>query len=886
MLGHLAVAGDVLGAGDLVGEDGGEQVFRLHPLQLRRDLLAAGEARQGERGGRVPAPAHGEERRVEQRLDQDVERGRRMEVAHHLVERKAVAGRERQDDRVLGRRRLDLEVEAAAEALAQRQAPGAVEAAAERRMDDQLHAARGVEEALDDDPLLRRQRAEDGERARQVVDDLARALVVEAGRGDQRERRRVAAVAGDARADLVAQARDRERQLVAAAGRFAEPERDARRRAVRVLDPDPAGLDAQDAVARVAELEHVAGDALDREVLVDRADVRALRLEDDGVVAGLGNRPARGQRGQARALLLAQDVMDGVAMDVARARPVARREAVGEHAHDGVEVGAREPRVRPGAADEREQRVLVPFAARGLGDDLLREDVERRRHDAQRIELAAADRIEQRRALDQLVARLREEARLGNAADGVARAAGALQEGRDRARRAELADQVDVADVEAELERRGRDQHLQFAALQALLGVEPRFLGEAAVVRRDRVLAEALAEVARGALGHAPRVDEDQRRPVQMDQLGDAAVDLLPLVVRHHRRERRRRQLEREVALLGVADVDDLAIGLAVDDRAGADQEARDLVDRLLRRRQADPNQRLGDDRLQPLEREREVAAALARGDGVDLVDDHGANAGQHRPARDRAEQDVKRLGRRHQDVRRLLQALAPLDRRRVAGAHGGADRDVGQAERAQLGADAGERRLEVGADVVRERLQRRDVDDRRLVGEAARREAGAHQAVERGQERGQRLARAGRCRDQRVPAGADRRPGGRLRLGGRGKGPGEPAGDGGMEVLERHGTILARRRRGRAADAAARAMAARRGRTARGQARAAKVKAGSRTALRRAPAARPARPGCRGAAAKRRRSRSPWPARRRRPAPAPRRRRAPPEPPSPARSP
>jgi hypothetical protein len=149
-------------------------------------------------------------------------------------------------------------------------------------MDDQLHPARGVEEALDDDPLLRRQRAEDGERARQVVDDLARTFVVEADRGDQFSDRCLAANARDPGADLVAQARDRERQLVAPARRFAEPERDARRGAVRVLDPDPAGLDAQDAVARVAELEDVAGDALDREVLVDGTDVRALRLEDDG----------------------------------------------------------------------------------------------------------------------------------------------------------------------------------------------------------------------------------------------------------------------------------------------------------------------------------------------------------------------------------------------------------------------------------------------------------------------------------------------------------------------------------------------------------------------------------------------------------------------------
>ena len=54
----------------------------------------------------------------------------------------------------------------------------------------------------------------------------------------------------------------------------------------------------------------------------------------------------------------------------------------------------------------------------------------------------------------------------------MARPADPLQERIDRAGRAELAHQVDVADVDAELERCGRDQHLQLAALQALLRVE------------------------------------------------------------------------------------------------------------------------------------------------------------------------------------------------------------------------------------------------------------------------------------------------------------------------------------------------------------------------------------------------------------------------------
>ena len=265
------------------------------------------------------------------------------------------------------------------------------------------------------------------------------------------------------------------------------------------------------------------------------------------------------------------------------------------------------------------------------------------------------------------------------------------------------------------------------------------------------------------------------------------AVDLLPLVVRHHRRERRRRQLEREVALLGVADVDDRAVGdaAAAVHCVGADQEARDLVDRLLRRGKADPREpmRRADrarvlqrERLEPLERQREMAAALACRHRVDLVDDHRAHRREHRAAARRAEQHVERLGRRHQDVRRLAQRLLALVSRRVAGAHRRADLAPRAARGRELGADAGKRRLEVETDVVRERLQRRDVDHHGLVGQALGPEPLAHQTVERGEKRGQRLARARRRGDQRVPAGADLRPGGELRLGRRREGAAEPA--------------------------------------------------------------------------------------------------------------
>jgi hypothetical protein len=61
-------------------------------------------------------------------------------------------------------------------------------------------------------------------------------------------------------------------------------------------------------------------------------------------------------------------------------------------------------------------------------------------------------------------------------------------------RRGDLADQVDIADIDAQLQRRGGDQHLQLAALEPLFGIQaapwPGCRGA-----RPRRLAQALAEV-------------------------------------------------------------------------------------------------------------------------------------------------------------------------------------------------------------------------------------------------------------------------------------------------------------------------------------------------------------------------------------------------------
>ena len=79
---------------------------------------------------------------------------------------------ERDVESVVGGGGLELEVEAAAEALAQGEPPGLVDAAAEGRMQDELHAAALVEEALGDDGCEGRHGAEDSAAGDDVSDEL------------------------------------------------------------------------------------------------------------------------------------------------------------------------------------------------------------------------------------------------------------------------------------------------------------------------------------------------------------------------------------------------------------------------------------------------------------------------------------------------------------------------------------------------------------------------------------------------------------------------------------------------------------------------------------------------------------------------------------------
>ncbi|MNI32171.1 hypothetical protein D3C73_860760 [compost metagenome] len=143
-----------------------------------------------------------------------------------------------------------------------------------------------------------------------------------------------------------------------------------------------------------------------------------------------------------------------------------------------------------------------------------------------------------------------------------------MQKACNRPWRGNLADQVDFANVDTQFQRSGGDQHLQFATLEPLFGVQAKLLGQAAVVGRDGLFAQPLAQMPAQAFGQAPGVDEDQRGAVLPGKRGEAVVDQLPHVIGHHRRQRHRRHFYGQIPGTGVADVNDLAGAVASDQEA------------------------------------------------------------------------------------------------------------------------------------------------------------------------------------------------------------------------------------------------------------------------------------------------------------------------------
>src|SRR5438105_10306458 len=121
------------------------------------------------------------------------------------------------------------------------------------------------------------------------------------------------------------------------------------------------------------------------------------------------------------------------------------------------------------------------------------------------------------------------------------------------------------------------------------------------------------------------------------DEGRNARIDLVPLLVRADGREGRRRDLDAEVQSAEAARVDQSALA------AAANEEAAHGIERLLRRGESDPLNGPAVQRIEPLERERQMRATLVARHRVDLIDDDRAHAGEHGSSTLAREEQVER---------------------------------------------------------------------------------------------------------------------------------------------------------------------------------------------------------------------------------------------------
>ena len=133
-----------------------------------------------------------------------------------------------------------------------------------------------------------------------------------------------------------------------------------------------------------------------------------------------------------------------------------------------------------------------------------------------------------RGARDEVAAKLREDDALAHGVDPMTAAADALEPAGDRGRRLDLDDEINRAHVDAQLERRGRDEGAQGAGLQQIFDLHALRACDGAMMGTHQRFARQLVQRARETFSQPAAVDEDQGGPVRANQLQQPGVDRRP----------------------------------------------------------------------------------------------------------------------------------------------------------------------------------------------------------------------------------------------------------------------------------------------------------------------------------------------------------------------
>ena len=198
--------------------------------------------------------------------------------------------------------------------------------------------------------------------------------------------------------------------------------------------------------------------------------------------------------------------------------------AGGDEIDHGVEIGARERRVGRGRRHLGVKLVAEKRLAAGAAEHVLRQHVERADAQRRRVLRVLGDGVERGAAFQHLEAVGRHQHALRRLVHAVIGAADALQQPRGAFRRADIDDEIDVAPVDAEIERGGAHHRAQPAGRHRGFDLAPLRHVERAVMQRDgEIVVVDAPELLKDALGLAAGIDEDERGPMRLDELVDFA---------------------------------------------------------------------------------------------------------------------------------------------------------------------------------------------------------------------------------------------------------------------------------------------------------------------------------------------------------------------------
>ena len=263
---------------------------------------------------------------------------------------------------------------------------------------------------------------------------------------------------------------------------------------------------------------------------------------------------------------------------------------------------------------------------------MLRQHVERAGAQRRRVLRVLGDGVDGGAAFQHLEAVGRHQHGLRRLIEPVIGAADALQQPRAALGRADIDDQIDIAPVDAEIERRRAHHRAQFSGHHGVLDLAALGDVERAVMQRDgEIVVVDPPQFLEKKFGLAAGVDEDQRGLVRLDQ----RVDFAERVARRMTGPGQMLARCRACVTLGCAPACAITqIGARRAAERLRHQKAAEIVRFGDGRRQADGGE-LRRQREQPRQAERQKIAALGRDQRMQFVEHH---------ALERAEQ-IRRVG-------------------------------------------------------------------------------------------------------------------------------------------------------------------------------------------------------------------------------------------------